>query len=250
MITDSHCHLTCDELYEQADALIENALAAGVDKMLVMCTSQIEFERALALKEKYPALIDIGFGYHPQDVQEITEEDFLRLEKAAMEHQIDVLGEIGLDYHWDTEHKKEQKELFARQLKLAEKASLPVSIHMRDATKDTCDLILEYARTPVILHCYSGSKEIMEQLCRSDLDIVFSFAGPVTFKNNRSGVENVKACEENRILSETDSPYLAPVPHRGKQNQPAYTADTVKFMAQLRETDVPSLAKRQRQRTT
>lgn len=239
MITDTHCHLTCDELYEKADELIENAKQAGVDLMMIMCTSRVEYERALELKKKYPEILKVAFGWFPGDAREITEEDLAFLEEEARSGRMDVLGEIGLDYYWDTSFKEQQKELFIRQIEIANEAGLPISIHMRDASRDTMDILKAHARTPILFHCFSGSLPIMEEALK--LNSMISFAGPVTYKNNKQGPINVKACPLDRLLSETDAPYLSPVPYRGKRNEPAYVKATAKKLAELKEMDLDAL---------
>ena len=241
MITDTHCHLTCDELYENAVPLIESALEQGVDLMMIMCTNRKEYDRTLALKKQYPENLKVAWGFFPEDAREITEEDLEELRKEAACGNMDVLGEIGLDYYWDTSFKEEQKALFKAQLDIAAETGLPVSIHMRDAAKDSLDILKAHARTPIIFHCYSGSTETMREALK--LDSMISFAGPITFKNNKQGPANVIACPPERILSETDSPYLAPVPYRGKRNQPAYVKATLEKMAELKEMDSDDLAR-------
>lgn len=239
MITDTHCHLTCDELYESVGALIDQAKDAGVDLMMVMCTNKTEYERALALKEQYPDLLKVAFGWFPGDAKEISEEDLAYLRDEALSGRMDVLGEIGLDYYWDTSFKDEQKTLFQKQIEIANEARLPISIHMREASRDTLDLLKAHAKTPIIFHCFSGSLPIMEEALT--MDSMISFAGPITYKNNKQGPINVKACPPERILSETDAPYLSPVPYRGKRNQPAYVKATAEKMAELKEMDADDL---------
>lgn len=240
MWTDSHCHITCDELYPNVDEIIQNAKDAGVDQMLIMCTNLEELERALPIKEKEPERFKVAFGWFPEDAKDITQQDLDTLRDIAMSHKIDVLGEIGLDYYWDKSFKEEQKELFKKQIEIANEAGLPISIHMRDASKDTLDILRELAKTKIIFHCFSGSKETMKEALK--MDSLISFAGPITFKNNKSGPENVAACPLDRILSETDSPYLAPVPKRGKRNQPAYVQYTAQKIAEIKNLDEKTVA--------
>lgn len=239
MLTDSHCHITCDDLYENAQELISNAKKAGVDQMLVISTSLEEYQRAEKLREQYPDLIKTAFGFYPGDAQKITEQDLQDLERVCASGKLDVLGEIGLDYYWDISFKEQQKELLITQLKMAEKYDLPVSIHMREASRDTLDLLHTYAKTPVILHCFSGSLPIMEEALKMGAWI--SFAGPITYKNNKQGPVNAAACPMDRILSETDSPYLSPVPYRGKKNQPAYVKSTVEKIAEIKGVSIEEL---------
>lgn len=235
MITDTHCHLTCDTLYEDADQIIEEALAQGVDLMMIMCTNKEEYLRAQLLKSKYPDHLKVAYGFYPGDVQDVTQEDLDYLEAEAKAHHIDVLGEIGLDYYWDTTFKEQQKQLFIRQIEMANEANLPISIHMRDASRDCLDILKVHAKTPIIFHCFSGSLEIMKEALT--MNSLISFAGPITYKNNKQGPINVAHCPIDRILSETDSPYLSPVPYRGKTNHPAYVHATVSKIAEIQEVD-------------
>lgn len=203
--------------------------------MMIMCTNKEEYLRAQQLKAKYPEHLKVAYGFYPGDVQDITFEDLADLEAEAKAHHLDVLGEIGLDYYWDTTFKEQQKELFIRQIEIANTTNLPISIHMRDASRDCLDILKAYAKTPIIFHCFSGSLEIMKEALT--LNSLISFAGPITYKNNKQGLINVAHCPIDRILSETDSPYLSPVPYRGKTNHPAYVHATVSKIAEIQEVD-------------
>ena len=235
MLTDSHCHITCNELYDELDDVLIRAKENRLGQMMIMCTNREEYERALPLHQNNPDLFKVAFGYYPGDVDKITEEDLAYLEKEARAGHLDVLGEIGLDYYWQSDNKPTQKALFERQIELANETNLPISIHMREATKDTLDLLQAKAKTPIIFHCFSGSKESMEIALK--MNSLISFAGPITYKNNKTGPECVKACPIDRMLSETDSPYLSPVPKRGKRNEPANVAYTVAKIAELKDMD-------------
>jgi TatD DNase family protein len=233
MYTDTHCHITCDELYERLPEVLENM--SNVDCAMIMCTNEEEFERALKIKES-DARFKVAFGWFPGDAKEITPEKMAYLEKVLASKKIDVLGEIGLDYYWDDSFKEEQKKLFIDQILLANAYHLPISIHMRSATADTVEILKEYAKTPVILHCFSGSKETMKELIK--MGCYISFAGPITFKNAKGALECVKECDLDRILSETDSPYLTPVPFRGKRNEPKNVEFVQKKIAEIKELPV------------
>lgn len=238
MVLDSHCHITCDELYEKIDEVLANA--GDLSDMLVMCTSPEELERALELKKNHPEKIRVAFGWFPEEAQDFSQEKKDYLEKVLKDGVLDVLGEIGLDYYWDASYKEAQKELFIYQLKKAAEYGLPVSIHMREASRDTLDILKEHAKTKIIFHCFSGSKEIMEEALK--LDSLISFAGPITYKNNKQGPINVAACPADRILTETDSPYLSPVPVRGKRNEPANVHFTEEKIAEIKSMDPDELA--------
>lgn len=244
MLTDTHCHLTCDELYDHYEEILENASQADVDLMMIMATNREEYLRALKLKKKYPDRIKIAFGWFPGDAKEITQNDLEYLRQEALSKRMDVLGEIGLDYYWDKSFKEKQKELFKAQIEIANEANLPISIHMRDASQDTLEL-LKLAKTPIIFHCFSGSLPVMQDALK--MNSFISFAGPITYKNNKQGPINVKACPLDRLLAETDSPYLSPVPKRGKRNEPAYVSFTVDKIAQLKDLSSKEIAAQIRQ---
>ena len=214
---DTHAHLTCDELYEQADEILARAKAAGLERILCICLNQKEVERAFALKERYN-WIDIAAGFH---------------------ERIIAVGEIGLDYHWDDVDKETQKKAFIRQMELANTIQKPILIHMRDATKDTLDLCRQYKKVPGILHCFSGSLETALEAIKMDLYI--SVGGPLTFKNARGLPQVMAQLPLHRIMTETDCPYLTPHPYRGQRNEPMYMVHTVQKLAEITNLSVTAL---------
>ncbi len=238
MFTDSHCHITDDSLFEKIDEVIQNIIDKKVTSCMIMCTGKKELERALEIKKQYP-FFKIAFGWFPSDAKEITEEHYAYLQNVIDNHLIDCLGEIGLDYYWDDTFNDQQKELFIRQIKIANEANLPIAIHMRDSTQDCMQILKEYAKTKIIFHCYSGSKETMMEALK--MNSFISFAGPITFKNARQAPECILNCPVDRILTETDSPYLTPVPYRGKQNQPMYVEYVARKISELKEIDLDTL---------
>ena len=239
MYIDSHCHITCDQLYSRKDEVINNM--SQVNHAMIICTNEIELNRALQIKEQYPHKFKLAFGWFPGDVKDIDESHYQLLQKAIDQNQIDCLGEIGLDYYWDTSFVEKQKEAFIRQIHIANKAQLPIAIHMREATKDTLDILKEHAQTKVIMHCFSGSVETMKECIKQGYYI--SLAGPVTFKNARHALEVAKECPLEFLLTETDSPYLTPVPFRGKQNEPQYVSYVTQKIAEVKNKDVEEVAK-------
>lgn len=175
-----------------------------------------------------------------RDAKEVGQKEMEFLENQLKAGNLDVLGEIGLDYYWDTSFNEVQKDLFIRQIELANQYNIPIAIHMRDSTRDCLDILRAHARTPIIFHCFSGSLPTMQECLK--MNSLISFAGPLTFKNARHAPECVKACPLDRMLSETDSPYLAPVPMRGKRNEPAYVEYVTKKIAELKEIPVEEAA--------
>lgn len=232
MYTDSHCHITCDDLYEREAEVLSNM--ASVSRAMIMCTNEEEFLRALPIKEKDPKF-KIAWGWFCDDAKDITDVHYRKLETAIQNKQIDCVGEIGLDYHWDTSFIDEQKELFINQIQLANKYDFPISIHMRDATKDCLDILKQYAKTKIIFHCFSGSVETMNECLK--LNSLISLGGPVTFKNGKKAKKVAIACPLDRLLTETDSPYMCPEPYRGRQNEPMYVEFVAKKICELKQLD-------------
>ena len=239
-LTDTHCHITCDRLYQRIDEIMINAQAANIKRLIVFCCSFEEYERAKQLKAKYDNIL-IAFGFHPSELYDFKEADYATFEQELASGTIDILGEIGLDYHWDTVTKEDQITALHRQLQLAKKYDLPISIHMRDATKDCMDILAQYAPLKGIMHCFSGSVETAKKAVK--LGVLISFAGPLTFKNSRQSVEVAQTIEVNKLLVETDCPYLTPHPYRGKENEPMYVQYTFDKLSEIKGIDKEILAK-------
>lgn len=212
MLIDTHAHLYNSEL-ENAEEIIEQCLKNniiiilnGIDK-----TSNLE---VLELSKKY-SNIYAAIGYDHSVVDEITDSDLEILEKQLKNDKVVAIGEIGLDYYWVKDNKEKQKNLFLKELKLAEKYNLPVIVHCRDAVQDTYD-ILKKTNLRGSIHCYSGSTEMAQEFIK--LGFYIGIDGPITFKNNKKQKEMIKKIDINYILVETDSPYLTPEPYRGQKN--------------------------------
>ena len=240
-LVDSHVHLASDGLYEDAEEIIANAQAAGIVKMMVITLNPEEFQRAKQLKAKYHDLLDIAYGLFPSDLHEMTEADWNAFYAITQDEDVKAIGEIGLDYHWDKEHAQLQKEGFIRQIKQAQKLQKPIIVHSREAMQDTIAIIQTHLRGKGLMHCYSGSAESAKVLMKAGMDI--SFAGPITFKNARQAPECIKACPIDRIITETDSPYLTPVPYRGKENEPMYVEYVAKKICEIKQLDESNACK-------
>lgn len=237
-LIDTHCHITCDELYAKVHEVIQNAKFHHVEKLLVVCTDWKSYDRAKKLQQQEP-MIDIAMGFHPCDLYDFDAADYDRLERLLKQDEIVALGEIGLDYHWDTVKREDQKKGFIQQIKLANKYKKPILIHMREATQDTLSILQEFSNTPFVMHCFSGSKEVASIVMH--LGGYISFAGPITFKNANGLLEVPSVCDVHKIFVETDCPYLTPHPFRGKQNEPMYVQHTfskVCEVLQMEETDL------------
>ncbi|MGI6607603.1 MAG: TatD family hydrolase [Erysipelotrichaceae bacterium] len=236
---DTHCHLADDRYKDDFDSYMQKAEENDVAVINVICSSKEELLYMIEKQKQYPNL-DISFGYYPQDAKAITQKDLDFLVFALEEYpQIKAIGEIGLDYYYTREFADEQKELFIKQIEIANKYDKPIIIHSRSAAKDTYDTLKQYAKTNVLMHCYSDSLEMMREYQK--LGYFISFTGVVTFKNANKVKNNAINVDLDKIMIETDSPYLTPVPFRGKDNQPAYVRYVGEYIADLRNMKTEKL---------
>lgn len=231
MLFDTHAHLNDERFEENRLQLISSLAENGVGAYCEIGYDIQSSEAALSLAEKYD-FIYAACGVHPHDTQSLTENDMTKLEKLMEHPKAVALGEIGLDYYYDNSERDKQRLWFDRQLRLAAAIDKPVVIHTRDAMADTIDILGANPENTGIIHCYSGSRESAKILL--DMGYYISFAGPLTFKNANTALEVAAYVPEDRILIETDSPYLAPVPYRGKTNTPIYVCEVAKKIAQIR----------------
>lgn len=243
MLIDTHAHLNDPSIYERRREIVENAIKEGVS-MIVCVGYDLESSRlAVSIANEFP-VVYAAIGVHPENLYDDNDAVYEELRALAKDKKVIAIGEIGLDYHWfkDQEHRDRQAQAFVKQIEIANELELPVSIHSREASEDTFKTLLEHpARHGAVLHCYGGSVEMMRRF--EKLGVYFGFDGPVTFKNAKSVKENVSACRSDRIVFETDSPYMAPVPYRGKENEPQYVKMIYEEGARLRFTDIRILEK-------
>jgi TatD DNase family protein len=229
-LVDSHCHLDDAQFDADRDQVIERALAAGVGRMLAIGTGKgpPDLEAAIRLAERYP-FIYATVGIHPHDASKATEETFVRLRELAVHPKVVAIGEIGLDYHHDFSPRDAQQAVFARQVEIAAGCGRPIVIHTREAWADTMALLRPRAPVAGIMHCFTGD----ELQARDALDLGFhlSFGGVLTFPKAEAVRQAARITPEDRLLVETDCPYLAPVPHRGKRNEPAFMTEVVRRLA-------------------
>jgi TatD DNase family protein len=242
MIVDSHCHLNFPDFKDDIDAVIERAEQNGVGLMQTICTEMAEFEEIHEITRKYPSVY-CSVGVHPNDSAkaDIAEVEHI-VNKAKLDKVIGI-GETGLDYYYETAPREIQKKSFLNHLEASRISGLPVIIHTRDAEDDTISILkaeMEKGKFCAVLHCFTGSMQLAKAAL--DLGLYISFAGVVTFKNAQSLREIGQYVPEDRMLVETDAPFLAPVPMRGKRNEPAYTRHTAEFMAELRGISPQKLA--------
>lgn len=233
MLFDTHVHLNAEQFEEDVDEVIERALQTGVERMVIVGFDRPTIQKALELVEKYDCLY-ASVGWHPVDAIDMTEEDLNWIEELATHPKVVALGEMGLDYYWDKSPKEIQQEVFRKQIQLAKKVKLPIIIHNRDATADVVSILKEEGADEVggIMHCFSGSVEIAKECI--DLNFYISLGGPVTFKNAKKPKEVAKEIPLNKLLIETDCPYLAPHPYRGKRNEPSFVKLVAEQIADLK----------------
>jgi len=233
---DSHCHLDSADFNDDRDEVIERALAAGVEHMMAIGTGDgpPDLEAGVRMADKYPAFYATA-GIHPHDAAKATPADLKHLADLLAHPKVLAVGEIGLDYHYDFSPRDTQKAVFIEQMQIAAEANKPIVIHTREAWEDTLALI-EQHWTPRgiggIMHCFSGGPE--EARRSIGLGFYLSFGGIVTFPKSLNVQEAARSAPRDRILIETDAPYLAPVPKRGKRNEPALMVHTARRLAELR----------------
>ena len=236
MYIDTHCHLSRED-YDDIDKVIEENKNANIDKIVVSGCSRESIEEVMDLKDKYD-MVYVTIGYHPEYADTVTESDLDYLKSLLGEKKIIGIGEIGLDYHYTKENKDKQIWLFEEQLKIAEEFNLPVVIHSRDATMDTINTLKKY-KVKGIIHCFSGSLETANIYI--SMGFLLGIGGVVTFKNSKLK-DVVKEVPSESIVLETDSPYLAPVPFRGKINSSKYLEYIANFIAEIKNISVEELA--------
>jgi TatD DNase family protein len=232
-LTDSHCHLDHEQFHEDREAVIARARAAGVECMMAIGTGDgpPDLEAGIRLADRYP-FIYATVAVHPHEASKATEETFARLRELAQHPKVLAIGEMGLDYQYDFSPRQVQREVFERQLDLAAEARKPIVIHTREAWADTLEVLRSRWRGEGIMHCFTGD----EAQAREALDFGFylSFGGVLTFPKAESVRQVARIAPADRILVETDCPYLAPVPRRGKRNEPAFIVDTARRLAEVR----------------
>lgn len=242
MLVDSHCHLNYPGLVERQDEVLDAARARGIAAFLNISTRQSEWGDILGTAERHSD-VWASIGVHPHEADAHPDLGASALIEAADHPRVIGIGECGLDYYYDKSARQAQRERFQAHIDAARATALPLIVHTRDAEEDTAEILERAAEQGVVsgvLHCFTSSAE----LARRALDIGFyiSLSGIVTFKNARDLQETAKIIPEDRLLVETDAPFLAPMPNRGKTCEPAFVADTASFVAELRQTPLERLA--------
>lgn len=241
MLADSHCHLNYKGIAEDQQAVLARARARGVTAMLNIATRESEWDAVLATAEREPD-VWATVGIHPHEADQHPHVDTAKLVERTRHPRVVGIGESGLDYHYDHSDRRQQQVSFRAHIAAAREAGVPLVVHTRDAEADTMAIMdeeLARGAYAAVLHCFTGTAE----LARWGVDRGFyvSLSGIVTFKSARDLQDVARSLPGERLLIETDAPFLAPVPHRGKTGEPAFVADTAAFLAELRGEDVAHL---------
>lgn len=233
MIIDTHAHYDDEDFEKDRDQVLKGLHAGGVEKVINAAASMAGCRRTLQLIAKYDFVYGM-LGVHPDDVGELTEADMDFIRANAADPGIVAIGEIGLDYHWNVVPKEVQKHWFIRQIELAKELGLPICVHSRDAAADTLDVMREAKAEEAggVIHCYSYSAELAKEYL--SMGFYFGIGGVVTFKNGRKCKEVVDMLPMDRIVLETDAPYLAPEPYRGRRNESRYLSYVAEEIASIK----------------
>lgn len=242
MFTDSHCHLNYKGLVEEQGDVLARARAGGVSRMLNIATRASEWADVLATAEREPD-VWATIGIHPHEADAHPEVDTARLVEGAKHPRIVGIGETGLDYYYDHSDRARQQDSFRAHIAAARETGLPLIVHTRDAEEDTAAILTEElgkGAFPGVIHCFTANDAFADVAL--GLGFYISLSGIVTFKNAKALQETARRIPDDRLLIETDSPFLAPIPHRGKTCEPLFVADTARFLADLRGIGVEQLA--------
>lgn len=247
-LVDTHCHLNFDRYDEDRDEVLARAAEQGVTRVIIPGIDLTTTEAALALAEQYPG-ISVAAGIHPNSTADFTDADIDQIAALAAHPKIVAIGEIGMDYHWDKSPPETQKRAFRAQLDLAAKLELPVIIHNREASDDLMDVLEDWVAAglpdrikdrPGVLHSFSAPQATADRALA--IGFYLGFTGPVTFKKAHDLRDIVKTIPDDRILTETDGPFLTPAPKRGKRNEPAYIRIITHKLAELKGHTLDDMA--------
>lgn len=242
MFIDTHCHLDDPKLVSDLDTIVAEF---NKERISTAITMGCELETSILcqnISKKYDSVY-FGAGVHPMDAHKVSDSDIAVLEKLLDDKKCVCVGEVGIDLYWDKTHLERQREVFNAMIELAYAYKLPMSIHMRDATKETLDILKQNKSKLTyggVLHCYAGSKETLKEVL--DLGFHIGFGGTLTFKNARNIIEVAKCTPVDRILTETDSPYLSPEPKRGTVNSPKNVVYVTAKLSEILGIDIEKLA--------
>jgi len=242
MIVDSHCHLLHHKNDHNVDTLIKNANENGVNKLLNISTKEDEFEKVINLSKKYDNVY-CSLGIHPHEAMSTCDSNLAQILELSKFSKVIGIGETGLDFYYNHSNKKSQISSFVKHIEISQETNLPVIIHMREAEDEIFRVIEEQYKKKAfkgLIHCFTGTSEIVKKLL--PYNFYFSLSGIITFKNSENLRKSVKTIPITNMLVETDSPYLAPVPMRGKTNEPSFIIHTVEYLSNMINVSVDELS--------
>ena len=241
MLIDTHTHIDLENFANRFEEVLKNAEENDVKKVVIPGVEPSGFQRIIDLCEKYENVYG-AVGVHPEEVDTYSDETEKFIEECLKHPKIVAVGEIGLDYYWDKSKINRQKEIFERQILIAQKVNKPILVHDREAHLDTFEILKKTnaAKSGVVMHCFSGSPEFATECVKAGFYI--ALGGVVTFKNAKKAKEVAQTVPLDRLLLETDAPYMAPVPHRGKENEPAFVKFVAQEIAGLRQISLEEVA--------
>lgn len=241
-LVDSHCHLNFPDFKDDVEAVVARAKAAGVQVMQTICTEMAEFDEILALTKRFEGVY-CSVGVHPHDSGKFELVPSLAIIEKTQNDKVIGIGETGLDYYYDHSDRGLQKTSFINHIHAAQETGLPIIVHTREADADTIDIISqEYQRSKFrgVIHCFTSTQQLADKML--ELGFYISFSGIITFKKSEAVREVLKTVPLDRILIETDSPFLAPVPYRGKRNEPSYVLEVNKMVAEIKQISEEDVA--------
>jgi len=240
-LIDTHAHLDFEDIEKNIDEVLEKSKAVGVEKIIVPGVTLEDIPKIINLIEKYDNLFG-AVAIHPSEAKNWQEEYYEILKEHAQHEKVVAIGETGLDYYWDTTFKETQQHVFRRHLELAEELELPVAVHDREAHADVLTILKEYPQVRGVMHCFSGSAEFAEECLK--IGYYIALGGPLTFKNAKKPKEVAQKVPIEKLLLETDSPFLTPHPFRGKQNDPSKIILVAEAIAKIKNLSVEEVANR------
>ena len=242
MLIDTHCHLDFPKLDEQLEAVLERAEQANIKQMVTICTKVREFDKIVKIAEAHDNIY-CSVGTHPHYAQDELDIPIDEIIALSIHPKVVAIGEAGLDYYYENSPREEQQIVFRRHIEVARQTGLPLVIHTRDADEDTVSILKEemaLGAFPALIHCFTASRNLAKEVL--DLGLYISMSGVLTFKNSLDLQDIAKTLPLDRLFVETDAPFLAPMPHRGKTNEPAFTVHTAQKLADLQERSLEEVA--------
>lgn len=241
MFVDTHCHIIHERYKDDAEQIIQRAAAANVAKLITVGCDIKDSEKAQKAAHEYENVFFTA-GIHPHEAEKVEPNYIAKLENISKDGKCVAIGECGLDYYYEHSPKEAQRRVFREQIRLAHKTSKPIVVHMRDAWDESLEIYKEegIAKVSTVIHCFSGSLAYAKACL--DIGCYLSLSGIVTFKKAGELLEVAKYCPLDRLLIETDAPFLAPVPYRGKQNEPAYVVEVARKIAELKDISIDEIA--------